>query len=155
MFNNIGGKIKGLAKVLFWATCVISVIMGLVMIATEHLIIGLPLLIAGPVGAWISSWFLYGFGEIISTLKAIEENTREKKEVKPTYKAPAAKPTKNQKQKNAVQKTVNSLEEEPEEQPEDDGEGDEEFVAPQVRCPKCHREHDFDYPKCPHCDHDY
>ena len=26
---------------------------------------------------------------------------------------------------------------------------------PQVRCPACGRTHDFDYPKCPHCDHSY
>ena len=26
---------------------------------------------------------------------------------------------------------------------------------PQKRCPKCDRMHDFDYPKCPHCGHDY
>ena len=26
---------------------------------------------------------------------------------------------------------------------------------PQKRCPKCDRLHDFDYPRCPHCCHDY
>lgn len=26
---------------------------------------------------------------------------------------------------------------------------------PQRRCPACGQEHDFDYPKCPHCQHDY
>jgi len=26
---------------------------------------------------------------------------------------------------------------------------------PQKRCPTCGREHDFDYPKCPYCKHDY
>ena len=102
---------------------------------------------------------LYGFGEIISTLHAIEENTRVKKEVKPAYKAPAEKIAKNQKQKNAAPKAEKILEEQPEEQaeeqPEDDEEGDEEYVAPQVRCPKCRKEHDFDYPKCPYCGHKY
>ncbi len=24
---------------------------------------------------------------------------------------------------------------------------------PQVTCPNCGKEHDFDYPKCPHCNH--
>ena len=26
---------------------------------------------------------------------------------------------------------------------------------PQKKCPVCGREHDFDYPKCPYCKHDY
>ena len=26
---------------------------------------------------------------------------------------------------------------------------------PQKKCPKCGQEHDFDYPKCPYCKHDY
>ena len=26
---------------------------------------------------------------------------------------------------------------------------------PQKKCPKCGRNHDFDFPKCPHCDFDY
>ena len=26
---------------------------------------------------------------------------------------------------------------------------------PQRKCPTCGREHDFDYPKCPYCKHDY
>jgi rubrerythrin len=26
---------------------------------------------------------------------------------------------------------------------------------PQKKCPTCGREHDFDYPKCPYCHHDY
>lgn len=26
---------------------------------------------------------------------------------------------------------------------------------PQRKCPKCGKEHDFDYPQCPHCGYDY
>ena len=26
---------------------------------------------------------------------------------------------------------------------------------PQRRCPRCGKEHDFDYPQCPYCDHSY
>ena len=28
-------------------------------------------------------------------------------------------------------------------------------ALPQRQCPKCGKNHDFDYPKCPHCDYDY
>ena len=75
MFDNIGGKIKGLAKVLFWLEAIASVIVGLVLVEdTEGL--SLLLAIAGVLVAWVSSWFLYGFGEIIDKLCDIERNTR-------------------------------------------------------------------------------
>lgn len=28
-------------------------------------------------------------------------------------------------------------------------------TLPQRKCPRCGKDHDFDYPKCPHCDYDY
>ena len=28
-------------------------------------------------------------------------------------------------------------------------------ALPQRQCPRCGKQHDFDYPKCPHCDYDY
>jgi len=28
-------------------------------------------------------------------------------------------------------------------------------ALPQRKCPKCGKEHDFDYPKCPHCQYEY
>ena len=27
--------------------------------------------------------------------------------------------------------------------------------VPQVRCPACGKNHDFDYPRCPYCEHPY
>ncbi len=27
--------------------------------------------------------------------------------------------------------------------------------APQIICPNCNLQHDFDYPKCPNCGHEY
>lgn len=75
MFNNIGGKIKGLAQVLFWLEVVAAVIVGIVLVEDTE---GISLLfaIAGVIVAWISAWFLYGFGEIIDKLCDIERNTR-------------------------------------------------------------------------------
>lgn len=75
MFENIGGKIKGLAKIVFLLEIIAAVIVGLVLVdGTE----GLSLLyaIAGVLVAWVSVWFLYGFGEIIDKLCDIERNTR-------------------------------------------------------------------------------
>ncbi|MBE6974443.1 MAG: helix-turn-helix domain-containing protein [Ruminococcaceae bacterium] len=28
-------------------------------------------------------------------------------------------------------------------------------TLPQKKCPRCGKNHDFDYPQCPHCDYDY
>lgn len=75
MFDNIGGKIKGLAKVLFWLQVIAAVIVGFVLVGDTE---GLSLLftLAGVPVASISAWFLYGFGEIIDKLCDIERNTR-------------------------------------------------------------------------------
>ena len=78
MFDNIGGKIKGLAKAVFIVEAIAAVIAGIALIASdEDLIpIGLLVLFIGPIVAWVSSWLLYGFGEIIDKTCDIERNTR-------------------------------------------------------------------------------
>ncbi len=37
--------------------------------------LGLLLMVIGPLFAWVSSWLLYGYGEIIEKLGEIERNT--------------------------------------------------------------------------------
>ena len=78
MYDNIGGKLKGLAKVLFIVPAIAAVLAGIVLMSTdEHLILyGLLVMVVGPIVAWISSWFLYGFGELIDKACDIERNTR-------------------------------------------------------------------------------
>ena len=78
MYDNIGGKIKGLAKVSFVVEAVITVITGIIlMVADEDLILsGLLVMVVGPIVGWVSSWMLYGFGEIIDKVSDIERNTR-------------------------------------------------------------------------------
>ncbi len=67
MFNNIGGKIKTLAKVICWLGIIACVICGIVMmIADEDMILfGLLTMIAGSLLSWIGSFFAYGLGELI------------------------------------------------------------------------------------------
>ena len=78
MYDNIGRKIKGLAMGLFIAQAACGVILGFVLMwLDEDLILyGLLSLILGPLFAWISSWLLYGFGELIDKVSDIERNTR-------------------------------------------------------------------------------
>ena len=76
MYNNIGLKIKILAVIIFVIESLAIFICGLSMCI--YLQNGIYFLIAllGPIIAWISSWLIYGFGEIIDKLGEIEENTR-------------------------------------------------------------------------------
>ena len=84
MFNNIGKKIKALAKVICWIQIVIYIITAIVMfiIASDsyteglYIAIAFAFLIIGPFFAWLSSFFIYGFGELIDKACEIERNTR-------------------------------------------------------------------------------
>lgn len=72
MFDNIGGKIKKLAKVLCWFGIVASVIWALVtwILAIfdpymESVGKGFLVLILGCLSSWIGSFFIYGYGQLI------------------------------------------------------------------------------------------
>ena len=84
MYNNIGRKIKILAKVIACILAAASAIIGvemivgglqygknLQMIGTGMLYIG-----AGSVAAWLSSFVLYGFGELIERVCRIDDHIR-------------------------------------------------------------------------------
>lgn len=80
MFNNIGSKIKALAKVICWIGIIASIIGGIgCIVADEDMILyGLLIAIFGSLFSWIGSFFTYGFGELIdnsSKLVAIAEKT--------------------------------------------------------------------------------
>ena len=78
MYDNIGSKIKGLAKGTFIVEAIAAFISGIALMAAEDDLIGAGVLIMllGPVVAWVSSWVLYGFGELIDKTCDIERNTR-------------------------------------------------------------------------------
>ena len=76
MYKDIGKKIKALAKGTFLVEAIASLITGFVFLIDTGEPIYILIIIFGPVVAWISSWLLYGFGEIIDKLCDIERNTR-------------------------------------------------------------------------------
>jgi len=51
------------------------------MVDSYSALIGVLLIVIGPFVAWVSTWLLYGFGEIIDKLTEIERNTRGKHNV--------------------------------------------------------------------------
>ena len=67
MFNNIGGKIKTLAKVICWIGIIASVIGGIATMAMDEdmIIFGLLGMPVGALASWIGSFMLYGFGELV------------------------------------------------------------------------------------------
>ena len=83
MFSNIGKKIKGLAKLVCWIGIIAFAIIGGMQIVdgvknsvTQDIINGSIIVVAGFFGSWISSFFAYGFGELIDKTAEIAENTR-------------------------------------------------------------------------------
>ncbi|MBE6944328.1 MAG: hypothetical protein E7453_08805 [Ruminococcaceae bacterium] len=73
MYSNIGGKIKGLAKAICIIEAALSAIGGVLLVALDDDLImyGMALAIIGPVIAWLSSWAMYGFGELIERVSEI------------------------------------------------------------------------------------
>lgn len=83
MFNNIGKKIKALAKIVFGILTALFEIGGIILFALgagygygPFILIGLLIMIIGPLFAWLSTLQLYGFGEIIDKLTDVESNIR-------------------------------------------------------------------------------
>ena len=77
MFKNIGGKIKGLAKVICIVGIAISVVAGFGMICSGYngamVGMGFAVMIVGSLVSWIGSFFVYGFGELIENTTVIAE----------------------------------------------------------------------------------
>ena len=65
MFSNIGGKIKTAARVCCWILIAAFVIMGIAQIVGGNGLGGLVTIVVGALAAWVGSFTLYGFGELI------------------------------------------------------------------------------------------
>lgn len=64
MFDNIGCKIKSLVKTVFAIEIILFVVIGILLSRTP---IGIIIAMIGIFIAWISSFALYGYGELIET----------------------------------------------------------------------------------------
>lgn len=76
MFENIGGKIKALAKVLCWIGIIASVISAIAMWGQNSsysptILPGILILVLGCLLSWIGSFFAYGFGQLIENTDRI------------------------------------------------------------------------------------
>ena len=82
MFDNIGKKIKILAVVLFVLIAVGGFCVGMgIMAVNDNLVApGLSMIFGCPIAAWILSWLLYGYGELIDKTASIESILKKESE---------------------------------------------------------------------------
>lgn len=77
MYKEIGKKIKKLAIVIFVLEAIVFFIGGIFLMAINNdlFLVGILMMIIGPLLAWVSSFILYGFGELIDKTSEIANNT--------------------------------------------------------------------------------
>ena len=157
MYDNVGGKIKGLAKATFMVEAIVAVIIGIVLwINTEEWWCAL-ILFCGPIVAWVSSWLLYGFGEIIDKLCDIEQNTRggqSKTKIKET-----AEKVKREAVQKSKQEAEAKAKREADEKAKLEAAIEREIFNIEyvdIKCPNCHEQLSFEKGnskvQCPFCD---
>ncbi len=72
MYENIGGKIKWLAKVMALIESVLGVILGIALLAIGENLLGIIIIIVSPIFTWISSWVLYGIGQAAENIEYLK-----------------------------------------------------------------------------------
>ena len=77
MFENIGGKIKGMAKFFCWVGIIGSVSISMVFFSSNNnTAAGIAVLIGGPICSWLGSLMTYGFGELIEKVESIDKKLK-------------------------------------------------------------------------------
>ncbi len=68
MFDNVGSKIKGLASFFCWGGIIASIIGGIILIGLDENLVfaGFAVIVIGSLLSWVSSFVLYGFGELVA-----------------------------------------------------------------------------------------
>ena len=90
MFSNIGKKIQTLGKIVCWLGIITFVLMGLMIAVGGYavgdysetpidgaaaVVVGILVIVIGPVASWVSSFTLIGFGKLVETNEQIAANT--------------------------------------------------------------------------------
>lgn len=65
MFNNIGGKIKGVCTLACAMGIISSLLLGLSLLISGHIMSGVIVAALGSLLFWLSSLTLYGFGQLV------------------------------------------------------------------------------------------
>ena len=107
MFNNIDKKIKMLTLILFGFSCLLFLILGIVLM-TESAAAGILVIFIGVILSWVSSFFTYGFGELITKVSEIAKNTAHGG-ASPAKEAPAAAPEASTTKESAPKPTASTV----------------------------------------------
>ena len=84
MFNNIGRKIKTLAKVICWICIVIFFIYGILIMIKGAPFLGILVFVLGSFISWIASFMTYGFGQLIENSDILVSQGRNRTNAKAT-----------------------------------------------------------------------
>ena len=76
MFDNVGGKLKTVAKVEMIIGIVASVILGFTFLTGGRVFAGLLIVIAGVLSSWFGSLVIYGIGQAVENSETILYSTR-------------------------------------------------------------------------------
>ncbi len=88
MFENIGKKIKLVAKIITYLGIALSAFWGVGMIVRGNILAGVLVIFLGSLVSWGGSLMTYGFGELIDKATEIESNTRPIKKDNTRYQTP-------------------------------------------------------------------
>lgn len=77
LYSDIGQKMKNWAKGIFVVETILTILGAIItfFIEPEMFFLCVLMVVIGPLLAWISTWMLYGFGEIIDRLSSIDDKT--------------------------------------------------------------------------------
>ena len=100
LYENIGGKIKNWAKWIFIVEAIGSIITAIVLpIASgdpdDFILISVLIAIVGPIVAWVGSWILYAFGELVEDVHAMRDKNSPIIKIETEQKQPQAKSNPN------------------------------------------------------------
>ena len=159
MFKNAGNKIKIVAEWGFYVETIISFFSFLVLAIDEEDPVYLLVMIGTIFVLWVSALILYGFGEIVDKHCDHGDGYTVTGKV-PT---PVIENTVSRKEYNRAKREYNRSKDNSSVLPRVNEENDElieidivdDGSVPQIVCPRCGNKHDFDYPKCPNCKHEY
>lgn len=78
MFDNISEKIKMLAKVVCWLGIIVCIITGIVLMTIDESLVlaGILTAVLGSLLSWVSSFVLYGFGQLVENSDILVESGR-------------------------------------------------------------------------------
>ena len=75
MFKSIGGKIKTLAGAITCIEIILSIVLGIILMTNDLVLVGVLAILVGFLFSWVSTFILYGFGQMVENsdkLVAIE-----------------------------------------------------------------------------------